>query len=75
MTEVKSEGNILNTNKYPEIKDDTLNFILPCHDDGQEKDIHSKLRMVFTQAELNVFSIIKIKHHLNGYFIVIQTPL
>lgn len=75
MTEVKSEGNILNTNKYPEIKDDTLNFILPCHDDKQEKDIRSKLRLVFTQAELAVFSINKIKHHLNGYFIVIQTPL
>jgi hypothetical protein len=30
MTEVKTEGNILNSKKYPEIKDDTLNFVLPC---------------------------------------------
>lgn len=75
MTEVKSEGNILNTNKYPEIRDDTLNFVLPCHDDKQEKDTHSKLRLVFNPSELAAFSIIKIKHHFNGYFIVIQTPL
>lgn len=75
MTEVKSEGNILNTNKYPEIREDTLNFVLPCHDDEQEKDIHSKLRMVFNPRELSAFNIVKIKHHFNGYFIVIQTPL
>ncbi|MBI4546651.1 MAG: hypothetical protein HY707_01620, partial [Ignavibacteriae bacterium] len=31
MTEVKAEGNILNPKKYPEIADNTLNFILPCH--------------------------------------------
>lgn len=75
MTEVKSEGNILNTNKYPEIRDDTLNFVLPFHDEKEEKDIHSKLRLVFNSKELGAFSIIKIKHHFNGYFIVIQTPL
>jgi len=43
MTEVKAEGNILNPKKYPEIKNDTLNFILPCHNENQEKDIHNKL--------------------------------
>lgn len=35
MTEVKAEGNVLNSEKYPEIKDDTLNFVLPCHDENQ----------------------------------------
>lgn len=40
MTEVKAEGNILNSEKYPEIKDDTLNFMLPSHSEEQEKDSH-----------------------------------
>jgi len=75
MTEVKAEGNILNPKKYPEIKDDTLNFILPCHDEKQERDTRKKLEQVFSKRELQDFSIFKIKHHFNGYFIVIQTEL
>lgn len=75
MTEVKSEGNVLNTNKYPAIRDDTLNFVLPCHDDKQEKDILSKLRLVFNPSELGAFNIFKIKHHFNGYFLAIQASL
>ena len=75
MTEVKAEGNILNTNKYPEIKDNTLNFILPCRDGKQEKDIHKKLSEVFSKNELQNFEILKIKHHLNGYFLVMKIKL
>jgi len=75
MTEVKKEGNILNPNKYPEIKDDTLSFILPCHDEEQEKDVREKLNKVFFKKELQDFDIFKIKHHLNGYFLVLQTNL
>lgn len=75
MTEVKAEGNILNANKYPEIKDDTLNFILPCHNDEQERETRRKLEEVFSKAELQDFSIFKIKHHFNGYFLVLQTEL
>lgn len=75
MTEVKSEGNILNTNKYPEIRDDTLNFVLSCHDDEQKKDALDKLKLVFNPKEMNGFSIFTIKHHFNGHFLVIQTPL
>ena len=29
MTEIKPDGNILNPNQYPDIKDDTLNLIVP----------------------------------------------
>lgn len=75
MTEVKTEGNILNTSKYPEIKDDTLNFILPCHNDEQERDTRRKLEKVFSKTEMQDFSIFKIKHHFNGYFLVLQTKL
>ena len=73
--EVKDEGNILNTMKYPEIKDDTLNFILRCQDDEGEKEVRRKLNLVFNEAELKQFNIFKIKHHFNGYFLVLQTNL
>ena len=75
MTEVKAEGNILNSTKYPEIKDDTLNFILHCHDEKQEQDTIHKLDMVFNKRELQDFNIFKIKHYFNGHFLVLQTSL
>lgn len=75
MTEVKAEGNILNTKKYPEIKDDTLSFVLPCHSEEQERESRKKLAMVFSKSELQSFTIFKMKHHFNGYFLVLQTTL
>lgn len=75
MTEVKAEGNILNPRKYPEIKDGTLNFVLPCHNEEQELNTHKKLEKVFSKKELQNFRIFKIKHHFNGYFLVFQTNL
>ena len=75
MTEVKAEGNILNPKKYPEIKDDTLNFVLPCHNENNEKEILRKVELVFGKTELRQFSIFKIKHHFNGYFLVLQVLL
>lgn len=75
MTEVKAEGNILNTKKYPEIKDDTLNFILPCHNEEQERESRKKLETVFSKSELQSFTIFTMKHHFNGYFLVLQTGL
>lgn len=75
MTEVKAEGNILNSKKYPEIKDDTLNFVLPCHKENDEKKILKKAGLVFDKIERTQLSFFKIKHHFNGYFLVLQTPL
>jgi hypothetical protein len=75
MTEVKAEGNILNSNKYPGIKDDTLNLILPCHDDAEEKEGLVKAETVFGKTGLKEFNIFKVKHHFNGYFLVFQTDL
>jgi len=72
MTEVKAEGNILNSKKYPEIKDNTLNFLLACHDEEQELDNNRKITSVFSKNELADFNIFKIKHHFNGYFLVLQ---
>jgi len=75
MTEVKTEGNILNPKKYPEIKDDTLNFILPCPNENEEKEILRKVQLIFGKDDLNNFNMFKIKHHFNGYFFVSQIPL
>jgi len=75
MTEVKAEGNILDSRKYPEIKDDTLSFVLPCHNEEQEQNTFKKLGMVFSRRELREFNISKIKHHFNGYFLFLQTNL
>lgn len=74
MTEVKAEGNILNPKKYPEIKDNTVNLVLPCHVAADEKNIFAKLKIVFNPEELSTFSIFKIKHHFNGHFLVVQKP-
>jgi hypothetical protein len=75
MTEAKAEGNILNSKKYPEIIDNTLNFVLPCDTKEEEEDILRKLKIVFDDDEFSQFNIFTIKHHFNGYFLVVQTPL
>lgn len=75
MTEVKAEGNILNPKKYPKIKDDTLNFVLPYHNENEAKEILKKVELVFGKIELKQFNIFKIKHHFNGYFLVLQTSI
>lgn len=75
MTEVKAEGNILNSKKYPEIEDNTLNFVLPCHNDEEERNNLRKAEIVFGKSGLKQFTILKIKHHFNGYFLVFQTGL
>jgi len=75
MTEVKAEGNILNSKKYPEIKDNTLNFILPFHNQDEEKEHLEKMKIVFGEKNFNSFDSFKIKHHFNGYFLAFQILL
>jgi len=75
MTEAKAEGNILSTAKYPEIEDDTLNLVLPCHDDEIEKMLKSKFETVFGKAATKQFKIFKFKHHFNGYFLAFQQKI
>lgn len=75
MTEVKAEGNILNNEKYPQILDDTLSFILPKHVEKDTIVIEEKLKKVFSNKELLKFKVFDIKHHFNGYFRVYQTKL
>lgn len=75
MTEVNAEGNLLNPKKYPEILDDTLNLLFPVYSVEEENTILSKFNKVFTKNEQKGFTILKIKHHYNGYFLVFQTNL
>lgn len=75
MTEVKAEGNILDSEKYPEIKDDTLNLVLPCHNSAAEVGIREKFANIFNENEMEQFRIFKMKHHFNGWFLVFQIDL
>jgi len=75
MTEVKAEGNILNSNKYPDIKDNTLNFVLPCDNENEDKKNIVRIKKVFSKKGFDFLKIFKIKHYFNGEFIVFQVSL
>ncbi len=75
MTEVKKEGNILNPNLFPEIKDNSINLILPCYTETEREDLIRKV--IFSTKPKNYKSLesFLIKHPLNGPFLVFQTNL
>lgn len=73
MTEVKAEGNVLNTKKYPEIFDDTLNLILPSHNEDEDQLNLDKMNVVF--GKLDSFKMFRVKHHFNGNFLVFQIAI
>ena len=75
LTEVKPEGNILNPKQYPEIVDDSLNFILPYHSEEEKAGVLEKMQMVVGKTGLKKFKTFSLKHPLNGWFIVFQTEL
>ena len=79
MTGVKAGANILNPNQYPQIGDNTLNFAVPCHNDTEQSQQQSRMKVAFEQigcsdlfAQLEVFIL---QHHFNGKFLVFQTNL
>jgi len=74
LTEVKPEGNILNPRKYPEILDDTLNFVIPYHNDEEKATVLEKMERVMG-GNANKFKIFSLKHPLNGWFLVFQINL
>lgn len=75
MTEAKEEGNVLNPDRYPEISDNTLNFIIPCETTEQQQDYERKMQGALAQSEYEKFRVFRIKHLLNGPFLVFQTDL
>lgn len=79
MTEVMAQGNILNTTQYPQILDDSLNFVVPSHDAAEAQAHLDRLEEAFMQSgHSEVFSQLAfstLKHHLNGDFLVAQIGL
>ena len=75
MTEVKPEGNILNSNQYPEILDDTLNLLCPFYSEDEKQSLISKMELAFGKEQMREIKIFPIKHPLNGWFLVFQTNL
>jgi hypothetical protein len=72
MTEVKAEGNILNSLKYPEIQNNTINLVVPRHSEKDEELALKRFASIYNESAIEQFSIFKIKHILNGYFTVFQ---
>jgi len=75
LTEVKPEGNILNSKTYPEIRDDTLNFVVSYRTNEELADVMAKVGLVFRSQEIDQIRVLSIKHPFNGWFVVFQTDL
>jgi hypothetical protein len=75
LTEVKPEGNILNSKIYPEIMDDTINLVVPYHMEAERADVVSRLTLVVGQREMEQVRVLSIKHPFNGWFVVFQVSL
>lgn len=68
MTEAKKEGNLFNSKIYPEIRDNTLNFVIPNHpiDKIEKRKIY--LRQALSKSELSKGETFTITHPFNGDF-------
>ncbi len=75
LSEVKPEGNILNSKMYPDILDDTLNFVVPYHSEEERTAVVSKLTSVVGPREMKRIRTFSIKHPLNGWFVAFQVSL
>jgi hypothetical protein len=75
LTEVKPEGNILNSKMYPEILDDTINLVLPYHTEEERADVVAKLGLVVGHRGIEQIRVLSIKHPFNGWFVVFQVNL
>jgi hypothetical protein len=75
MTEVKPEGNILNSTQYPEISDNTLNLLCPFYSEDEKQKLLSNIELAIGKEKLKEIKIFPIKHPLNGWFLVFQTNL
>lgn len=75
LADVKPDANILNTNQYPEILDDTINLICAVHSQDEKEELIEKMESVLGSDEFNQLRIIQIKHPFNGPFLVFQSGL
>jgi len=56
--------------KYPEIADNTINFVVPYHTEQDKEIAMKRMSAVFGKKKLYTFKLLKLKHHFNGYFFV-----
>ena len=79
MTEVKAGANIFNPNQYPQIRDNTLNFAVPCHNDVEQNQLKNKMEIAFGEMESAKFfsqmEVFVLQHHFNGNFLIFQAKL
>jgi hypothetical protein len=75
LTEVKPEGNILDSKQYPEILDDSLNFLVPYYSEQEQADILEKMEVVTGRDGMKKFKVFSLKHPLNGWFVVFQVKI
>ena len=79
MTEVKAGANVLNPRQYPQIGDNTLNFIVPCHDNSDQDQQYTKVKFAFEEMECEnlmlEMEVFRLQHHFNGKFLVFQIQL
>ena len=75
LVEVKPQANILNSNQYPEILDDTLNLACPFYSDEEKETLISTMNLVMGGNRMKDIKVLEIKHPLNGWFFVFQINL
>ena len=79
MTEVKAGANILNPNQYPQIRDDTLNLVVPCHGATEQSQEENKMKTALREMEcaklFPQMEVFVVQHHFNGNFLVFQMNL
>lgn len=75
MTEAATESNILNSQQYPQIKDNTINLVIPNHpaDDFAQRMNHLRQALATSEWEQAVES--TITHPFNGDFFVLSYAL
>ena len=75
MTEVKKEGNVFSSKIYPDIRDNTLNFVIPNYPADDIADRKRHLRSALSKAELSTGEERVIRHPFNGDFYLLSFPL
>ena len=75
MTEVKKEGNVLNSKSHPEIGDNTINLVIPYHSDSDIaiRKVHLQTALSKSELESGIESVVK--HPFNGDFYVLSFSL
>lgn len=73
--ESRKLSNIMDSERYPLITGDSLNFVLPCHDEQDERQIKRKMTLAFDQKQLQELESFTIEHPFNGRFAVFQAQM